>query len=95
MWIFVRRTADYGQTGRGWYNAGMTLLEIKYELASALSNEQLKRLGEFANTYGLRKFKLNDAKTELSFEYDASRLRETQVEHVLGAAKIAVAKRLN
>jgi hypothetical protein len=52
-------------------------------------------LGEFANTYGLRKFHLNDAKTELSFEYDASRLRETQVEHVLGQAKIAVAKKLN
>jgi len=74
---------------------GMTLMEIKYALASPLTIEQLSRLGEFANTYGLRKFHLNDAKTELSFEYDASRLRETQVEHVLGQAKIAVAKRLN
>ena len=73
----------------------MTLLEIKYALAAPLNNEQLRQLGEFANTYGLRKFKLNDAKTELSFEYDASRLRETQVMHVLGQAKIAVAKRLN
>lgn len=77
------------------YNARMTLLEIKYELASPLTNQQLKQLGEFANTYGLRKFRLNDAKTELSFEYDASRLRDTQVAHVLGQAKIAVAKRLN
>jgi hypothetical protein len=82
-------------SGRRWYNAGMTLLEIKYELASPLTTEQLKQLGEFANTYGLRKFRLNDAKTELSFEYDASRLRDTQVAHVLGQAKIRVAKRLN
>ncbi len=74
---------------------GMTLMEIRYALASPLTLEQLKELGEFANVYGLRKFRLNDAKTELSFEYDASRLRETQVEHVLGQAKIAVAKRLN
>jgi hypothetical protein len=74
---------------------GMTLMEIKYALASPLTIEQLSRLGEFANTYGLRKFHLNDARTELSFEYDASRLRETQVEHVLGQAKIAVAKKLN
>lgn len=73
----------------------MTLLEIRYALAAPLNNDQLKELAEFANTYGLRKFKLNDAKTELSFEYDASRLRETQVTHVLGQAKIAVAKRLN
>jgi hypothetical protein len=73
----------------------MTLMEIKYALASPLTIEQLSRLGEFANTYGLRKFHLNDAKTELSFEYDASRLRETQVEHVLVQAKIAVGKKLN
>jgi hypothetical protein len=74
---------------------GMTLMEIRYALASPLTLEQLRELGEFANVYGLRKFHINDAKTELSFEYDASRLRETEVEHVLGKAKIAVAKRLN
>ena len=73
----------------------MTLLEIRYALAAPLTNAQLSLLGEFANTYGLRKFRLNDAKTELSFEYDASRLRETQVEHVLGQAKIAISKKLN
>ena len=60
----------------------MTLLEVRYVLAAPLSNTQLAQLGEFANTYGLRKFRLNDAKTELSFEYDASRLRETQVERL-------------
>jgi hypothetical protein len=73
----------------------MTLLEIKYALAAPLTTEQLKQLSEFSNTYGLRKFKLNDAKTILSFEYDASRLKETEVQHVLAQAKIAVAKRLN
>jgi hypothetical protein len=73
----------------------MTLLEVRYALVAPLSNAQLSLLGEFANTYGLRRFRLNDARTELSFEYDASRLRETQVEHVLGQAKIAVARKLN
>jgi hypothetical protein len=73
----------------------MTLLEIRYALQSPLTQEQLSSLAEFANTYGLRKFTLNDAKTELSFEYDASRLRETQVAHALGIAKIAVTKKLN
>ena len=73
----------------------MTLLEIRYALASPLTPAQLSQLGGFANTYGLRKFRLNDAKNELSFEYDASRLRETQVEHVLGQAKIAVSRKLN
>jgi len=73
----------------------MTLLEIRYALQSPLTPDQLARLAEFANTYGLRKFRLNQDRTELSFEYDASRLRETQVAHALGLARIAVAKRLN
>ncbi len=80
---------------RRWYNLGMTLVEVTYELQSPLSEEQLSRLGEFANTYGLRRFRLDDSKKQLSFEYDASRLRETQVTHALGQAKIAVARRLN
>lgn len=76
-------------------SAVMTLLEIRYALQSPLTNDQLRSLSEFANTYGLRKFTFNDARTELSFEYDASRLRETQVAHALGLAKIAVTKKLN
>ena len=73
----------------------MTLVEVTYELQSPLDEEQLRKLGEFANTYGLRRFWLDDSKKQLSLEYDASRLRETQVAHALGLAKIAVARRLN
>ena len=73
----------------------MTLVEVTYELQSALSEEQLRHLGEFANIYGLRSFRLDDSKKQLSFEYDASRLRETQVAHALGQAKIAVARKVN
>ena len=73
----------------------MTLVEVSYELQSPLDQEQLRQLAEFANTYGLRRFRLDDSKKQLSFEYDASRLRETQVAHALGLAKIAVARRLN
>jgi hypothetical protein len=43
----------------------------------------------------LRSFRVNESKNQLSFEYDASRLRETQVVHVLGQARIAVARRVN
>jgi hypothetical protein len=73
----------------------MTLVEITYELQSPLTDDQLRHLGEFANTYGLRRFRFNDSREQLSFEYDASRLRETQVAHALGQAKIAVARRIN
>lgn len=73
----------------------MTLVEITYELQSPLSNEQLRSLGEFANTYGLHRFRIDEAKNYLTFEYDASRLRETQVAHVLGNASIAVKRKVN
>ena len=73
----------------------MTLVEVTYELQSPLNEDQLRRLGEFANTYGLRRFRLDDSKKQLSFEYDASRLRETQVAHALSQAQIAVARRLS
>jgi len=77
------------------YTLPMTLLEAKFELQSPLTHDQLRALSEFANTYGLRRFQLDDTKRHLSFEYDGSRLRETQVTHVLGHAGIAVARRLN
>lgn len=73
----------------------MTLVEITYELSSPLTQQQLERLGEFANTYGLRRFRVDEDKKHLSFEYDASRLRETQVAHVLGQASIAVTRKVN
>ena len=73
----------------------MTLKEIRYALQSPRIHKQLHSNSEFANTYGLRRFKVNDARTELSFEYDASRLRETEVAHALGVRKIAVVKKLN
>lgn len=73
----------------------MTLLEITYELQSALSMQQLERLGEFANTYGLRKFRVDEQKNQITIEYDASRLRDTQVALVLGQAGIAVIRKVN
>jgi hypothetical protein len=75
--------------------APMTLLEITYELQSPLSMQQLERLGEFANTYGLRKFHVDEQKNQITIEYDASRLRDTQVAHVLGHAGIAVIRKVN
>jgi hypothetical protein len=72
----------------------MTLVEITYELQAPLEHDQLAALGSFANTYGLRRFRIDDNK-HLSFEYDASRLREAHVAHVLRMANIAVTRKVN
>lgn len=72
----------------------MTLLEIGFRLQDPLTPEQMGQLAQFANTYGMRRFSLSENDTILRFEYDASRLRSTQVEHVLRMAGIPVAERL-
>ena len=68
----------------------MTLVEITFELQSPLELEQLRALGEFANTYGLRRFRVGGENRLITFEYDASRLKETEVVHVLRQARIPV-----
>jgi hypothetical protein len=73
----------------------MTLVEITYELQQALGPEQLRRLGQFANTYGLRRFRVDEAQKRLTIEYDASRLQETAVANVLREARIPIARRVN
>lgn len=72
----------------------MTLVEITYELQSPLQQDQLYKLGAFANTYGLRNFRLNATQNQISFEYDASRLKETEVERVLRGVAIPVLRRV-
>ena len=72
----------------------MTLVEATYELQRPLTETQLRALGTFANTYGLRRFRIND-KNHLSFEYDASRLRDTEVTHVLHQLNITVTRKVN
>jgi hypothetical protein len=78
-----------------WYNACMTLVEMTYSLQSPLTPVQLRALGEFSNTYGLRRFHVEDEGRKLRFEYDASRLKPAEVIHVLRAAKISILERVN
>jgi hypothetical protein len=72
----------------------MTLVEVTYELQAPLRPEQFRALGQFANTYGLRRFRLDEYLHRISFEYDASRLTESDVEHVLRKARIPVERRV-
>jgi hypothetical protein len=72
----------------------MTLVEIRFRLQTPLTSAQLKTLSDFSNTYGLRRFHVTEDGNVLQFEYDASRLRQTQVAHVLREARIAVSEQL-
>ena len=68
----------------------MTFMTVTYELQKPLTPEQYRALGNFANTYGLQRFRFDKQTNHLQFDYDASRLRETVVESVLREARIPV-----
>ena len=72
----------------------MTLMTVTYELQEPLKAAQFKALGDFANTYGLHNFRLDEQTGYLHLEYDASRLKEIVVEHVLRGARIPVLRKL-
>src|SRR5258708_12512398 len=59
----------------GCYNAFMTLVEITYELQSPLTEEQLRQLGQFANTYALPPFPLTDSTNQFPSHYHPPTLR--------------------
>ncbi|MFZ3214521.1 MAG: hypothetical protein WA192_00495 [Candidatus Acidiferrales bacterium] len=72
----------------------MTQMTVTYELQGRLGPEQFRALGEFANTYGLKGFRLDEKTNYLHIDYDASRLHGTVVEHVLRQARIPVLRKL-
>ena len=72
----------------------MTFMTVTYELQDRLTPAQYRSLSQFANTYGLQRFRFDEKTNRLQFDYDASRLRETIVEHVLRQAKIPVLRRV-
>jgi hypothetical protein len=72
----------------------MTQMTVTYELQERLKPEQFRALGEFSNTYGLRGFRLDEKTNLLHIDYDASRLQNNTVEHVLRLARIPVLRKL-
>jgi hypothetical protein len=72
----------------------MTFMTVTYELQDRLKPEQFRALGQFANTYGLQKFRFDEKTNRLHFDYDASRLRGTVIEHVLRDARIPILRRV-
>ncbi len=72
----------------------MTFMTITYELQKALAPDQYRALGNFANTYGLQRFRFDEKTNHLHFDYDASRLKENVLEHILRTARIPVLRQV-
>ena len=72
----------------------MTFLEVSYRYRGPLSVPQLKRLGELAGQYGLRRIRLDEEQSVARIEFDASRLKESEVLHWVRRAGIPLLERV-
>lgn len=59
----------------------MTYLEVHYRYTGPLNAAQLKRVGELPGHYGIRRIRLDEANHVARIEFDASRLKESEVVH--------------
>ena len=72
----------------------MTYLEVSYRYAGPLTLEQMKKLGDLAGHYGIRRIRLDERNQVARIEFDASRLKETEVVHWIRRAGIPLVERL-
>ncbi len=71
----------------------MTYLEVSYRYAGPLTLEQMKRLGDLPGHYGIRRIHLDEQQQVARIEFDASRLKETEVVHWIRRAGIPLTDR--
>ncbi|MGH9804912.1 MAG: hypothetical protein ACRD4D_07045 [Candidatus Acidiferrales bacterium] len=72
----------------------MTFLEVNYRYRGPLGAAQLKRLGELAGHYGIRRIRLDEERSMARIEFDASRLKESEVVHWVRRAGIPLLERV-
>lgn len=73
----------------------MTYLEVVYRYSGTLTPAQMRRLGELTGVYGLQRLRVEESKQEIRIEFDASRLKETEVVHLVRLAGIPVQEKLS
>ncbi len=71
----------------------MTYLEVAYRYAGPLTLEQMKHLGDLPGHYGIRRIRLDEREQVARIEFDASRLKETEVVHWVRRAGIPLIAR--
>ncbi len=72
----------------------MTYLEVSYRYEGRLTLEQMKKLGDLPGHYGIRRVRVDEASQVARIEFDASRLKETEVVHWIRSAGIPLTERI-
>jgi hypothetical protein len=71
----------------------VTYLEVAYHYAGPLTLEQMKRVGDLPGHYGIRRIRLDERHHVARIEFDASRLKESEVVHWIRRAGIPLTER--
>jgi len=72
----------------------MTYLEVSYRYEGPLTLEQMRKLGDLTGHYGIRRIRLDEPSQMARIEFDASRLKETEVVHWIRRAGIPLKERV-
>jgi hypothetical protein len=70
----------------------MTKVQLHFQVAGPLDAEMMSRLSDTSALYGILGLKLSPALDGITVEYDATRLKERDVEAALARAGIPVRK---
>lgn len=72
----------------------MTYLEVYYRFAGPLSPAQCKQAADLAGHYGILRIRLEEEKQLARIEFDASRLKESEVVHWVRRAGLPLTERV-
>lgn len=72
----------------------MTCLDVTYRFRGQLAAAVLRRLADLRGYYGIVQLHLNEAENQLRVEYDASRLKETDVQHLLRLTGVDITEKV-
>lgn len=67
----------------------MTKVQLQFKLTKPLDTEMMSNLEKTSSLYGILRLKLNPALDGLTVEFDATRLKEQDVEAALARAGVA------
>ena len=73
----------------------MTKVTLYYDLTRPLGDEDFENIAQVHATYGMARVQVAPSLDKITVDYDASRLRESVVEHVLREARIPVLRKLD
>ena len=72
----------------------MTFLEVTYRYQGPLRPKVLRRIGDLPGRYGIRRVRLDEQNSIARIEFDASRLKETEVVHWVRAAGLSLTEKV-